>query len=682
MILTIAVLGGQLVSVEQPAGSCLYHLHCYKVLARLGCVLTRFCFCSFGSPFFKRSVWLHNKPWVTQLAGGCSCPSDGKHFSVRGAAFSAESIRDFCARCRPDCASVYGAPPKVGQAVADFLGLYPLGLVRRLACGSLAAKQGHVGSISQSDRDATARTLDLPQSAAFSLGVGDSDLFEDRPWHEDPEWISEICKSLRFKLKFKYHFSKPGHINVNEARVFKSWLKSLAKDSCSVRAVALLDSRVTIGATAKGRSSSFAISRVLGTSLGYIIGSSLFPGLLHCYSSDNTADGPSRDGDVPSPSREKPLWLSDLLQGDVRRFDAVVESSGIKKLPGRWLRFLLLLGGDIERNPGPAGPRVPRGVLGLEAGFVSSTVHKMRKARAALDEWIISELRAEPESVFADNRSAELALRGFGLYLFSSGLPRYLLVYALTSIQNEFPSYRNNLSAAWQVDHKWQLVEPGQCRAVLPTAAFRACLSLAALWGWKAWMGLVLIGFLAMLHPSEMLGLCRRDLMFPGDCFGHVRSLFVHLRSPKTARFARRQHGRIDDDFAIRVIFSVFGALPLNTPLYPASAHTFRRQWNAVMAKLGIPHKAATRGATPGVLRGSGATHFYLQCENIPLLSWRGRWSRQRTLEHYLQEVAAQMMLGELHSSDRLRIATLDSACEAVLQAVCLEPDFSCRAVS
>lgn len=44
------------------------------------------------------------------------------------------------------------------------------------------------------------------------------------------------------------------------------------------RCIGLLDSRVTLGAAAKGRSSSYAISRVLQGSLGYIIGGNLYPG--------------------------------------------------------------------------------------------------------------------------------------------------------------------------------------------------------------------------------------------------------------------------------------------------------------------------------------------------------------------------------------------------------------------
>eukprot|EP00439_Symbiodinium_sp_Y106_P070486 s3201_g12.t1 len=243
---------------------------------------------------------------------------------------------------------------------------------------------------------------------------------------------------------------------------------------------------------------------------------------------------------------------------------------------------------------------VASGELNLEAGFVQSTIiHKMRKANEA---WIRDELRVEPESVFADNRATELAVRGCGLHLFSSGLPRYLLIYSITAVQNEFPSFRNHLTGAWQIDKKWQLVEPGQCRSALPAAAVRACLTLAALWGWKLWLGLVIIG----CTPLKCLA-CADET----------------LSSPATASvtFAQRQHGRIDDEFAIRIIKSIFGSLARDSFLYPASAHTFRRQWDAIMSRLGIPHRAASQGATPGVLRGGGATHLYQRGPNFELSS-------------------------------------------------------------
>ena len=402
--------------------------------------------------------------------------------------------------------------------------------------------------------------------------------------------------------------------------------------------------------------------------MGYILGSGLYPGYLHCYSGDNRADEPSRDRPVLAPQREPSAWLQFLLEGDFRRFDCVARSAALKKLPARWLRFLLLLGGDIERNPGPSREqRQQRGALDLEAGFAASTAHKMRKALGAFEAWLLATLQLSLELVLTENRAAELALRGFGLYLYSEGFPRYLLVYAITAVQNYQPSFRNNLSAAWQIDKKWQLIEPGECRAVLPAAAVRAVLCLSVLWDWKPFAGLVLLGFLAMLHPSEMLHLTRKDLVFPSDTLGHTCELYIHLRNPKTAR---RQHGKVDDAFAILFVEQVFGHLSWDSRLFPASMHTFRRMWDSVQTRLQIPCRAAAKGATPGVLRGSGATFFYQQTENLQLLAWRGRWARAKTMEFYLQEVAAQLLLSELSPLARARIQELDQWCDLVLQSV------------
>ncbi|CAE7673514.1 Senp8 [Symbiodinium sp. CCMP2456] len=365
---------------------------------------------------------------------------------------------------------------------------------------------------------------------------------------------------------------------------------------------------------------------------------------------------------------EVPRWLLQLLAGDWRSFDLIVEASCLKKIPARWLRFLLLLGGDIERNPGPRiTAKTPRGPLDLEQGFVPSTVHKMRKALGALELWLLEVAHLSLEEALSTNEGAELALRGFGLHLYAEGHPRYLLVYAITAIQNRCPSYRNRLSAAWQVDKKWQDIEPGECRPVLPAAAVRALLCVTALWGWLRWSGLVLVGFLAMLHPTEMVQLIRKDLVFPSDALGHTRALYVHLRKPKTQRFARRQHGKIDDPIAIRVLEALFGKLAPHERLFAGSMHSFRKLWDAGLQFLGIPCRAIVKGATPGVLRGSGATFFYQATENVQWLAWRGRWARVRTLEYYLQEVAAQLLLTELGTQARYRITAFDAACDAVL---------------
>lgn len=168
-----------------------------------------------------------------------------------------------------------------------------------------------------------------------------------------------------------------------------------------------------------------------------------------------------------------------------------------------------------------------------------------------------------------------------------------------------------------------------------------------------------MLGFGAMLHPSEMLALRRRDRVLPSDMGYTCSSLFIHVRDPKTARFARRQHGRIDDPDVINLIQRLYGHLDLDARLYPASLSTFRKQWDSIMSRLGIPHRQSDRGATPGVLRGSGATFLYTHSEDIAWVAWRGRWARVRTLEFYLQEVGAQMLLRSLDPIARQKIYEL-----------------------
>ena len=245
--------------------------------------------------------------------------------------------------------------PRIGESVASFSGAYPQGLVQRMASGAVAAKHGSIGSISVSSCIRSFKEIGMDPSFVESISSVPAEPFPRRKWHEDPEWISELCNSLSFKecFRYKYKFSRSGHINVNEGRTYKSWIKMMAKERPNCRFLGILDSRVTIGAAAKGHSSSDSLSRIFRGCLPYIVGANLYPGCVHCSSQDNRADEPSRDRAVRGPSREKPRWLIELQQDRTRHFDVVLSASHATRVVGRWIRLLLLIAGDIEQNPGP-----------------------------------------------------------------------------------------------------------------------------------------------------------------------------------------------------------------------------------------------------------------------------------------------------------------------------------------
>lgn len=115
-ILTVAVLMGQFISVEQPGGSRLYRLHCYKALLQLGCVISHFHFCAYGSAFQKHSKWLRNKPWLVPLDSKCTCSRP--HFVIKGN-FTQQSIEEFESRCYPSSFAVFGRSPRPGDRVSS-----------------------------------------------------------------------------------------------------------------------------------------------------------------------------------------------------------------------------------------------------------------------------------------------------------------------------------------------------------------------------------------------------------------------------------------------------------------------------------------------------------------------------------------------------------------------------------
>ena len=251
-LLCLVALNGGYRSIEQPGSSVMFYMQCFVRLASLGAVLTRYCCCSFGAPF-KRPRWL------LELGGPCTC-TDQAHFRIEGT-FSSQSLAAFEARCFPSSFAVFGARPSVGEAVSSFAARAPTRLVQRMASGSLWARDGSVPVLPLSAKHSTLQTLTL--GGLVPLPPVSDVSCEPRPFHDDPEWIGELSDSLEFWELLRYRFKKHGHINILETRCYKTWLKWCSSRHPNSRLSGLIDSRVLLGASAKGRSNSPALSHVL-----------------------------------------------------------------------------------------------------------------------------------------------------------------------------------------------------------------------------------------------------------------------------------------------------------------------------------------------------------------------------------------------------------------------------------
>ena len=181
-----------------------------------------------------------------------------------------------------------------------------------------------------------------------------------RPFFESPAWVGDLAGCLAWRRRFAYHFQRPGHINVLEGVAYGTLLRNLAATAPSSRPVILTDSRVMLGASAKGRSSSGPVNGVLRAALPYVLGGDLYPGGIHLNSAENPADAPSRDRAVPEPSRPRPAWLDDLAAGRPARFDAVIAEGTVPRILGRWVRLILLRAGGVPDALAGGGAQTPQ----------------------------------------------------------------------------------------------------------------------------------------------------------------------------------------------------------------------------------------------------------------------------------------------------------------------------------
>ena len=174
----------------------------------------------------------------------------------------------------------------------------------------------------------------------------------------------------------------------------------------------------------------------------------------------------------------------------------------------------------------------------------------------------------------------------------------------------------------------------------MPEALFKAAITVALLWRWPFFVAAILLGFHALLRPGEILALRRRDLILPGDLLPATPLAYVRVLGSKTRRFLQRQHAKVSDACTVHYLSALFEDFPQSAPLFDCCPNVFRRRWNLVFARLGVPTTEGAKGIIPKSLRGSGATWLYQVTEDVERIQWRGRWQQRRTLEHYLQEVA------------------------------------------
>ena len=102
--------------------------------------------------------------------------------------------------------------------------------------------------------------------------------------------------------------------------------------------------------------------------------------------------------------------------------------------------------------------------------------------------------------------------------------------------------------------------------------------------------------------------------------------------------------------------------------LFPFKASQMRALHDKLEAFFGVPTRDGL-GTTPASHRGGSATLCFERTGDLELTRWRGRWSSTtRTLDIYIQEVAAASVLPALDASHRLLVLRFARAAKTIWQ--------------
>ncbi|CAE7335394.1 Khsrp, partial [Symbiodinium sp. CCMP2456] len=141
-----------------------------------------------------------------------------------------------------------------------------------------------------------------------------------------------------------------------------------------------IDSQVTIGCIAKGRSASPRLNQLLARSIPEVLGFQSYPAPLYFPSKLNPSDDPTRGLAVRGPAMELPSWWLRVLEGDPSELDRVMKQSGFGPGDQDFDQDLLYLLGGAEASVLQSANA--RRVEASKAPFVCASRRRFERERA------------------------------------------------------------------------------------------------------------------------------------------------------------------------------------------------------------------------------------------------------------------------------------------------------------
>ena len=635
LLLLVALKAGSHGSHEHPSGAFSWWVpQVQRMFARTGCEVVRFSACQFGAPYRKdTSLGLVRGEHLRPL--GRMCNHRGAHAQpLKGA--------------RTTAAAAYS-----GQLCREWAAL----------AAAQRALEGEWGA----DDDGPPPG---PEGGRLEQG-----------------FVNELVGSAAWRVVMNAPCEGEHHINVLEVRAALRAMEGRARSRPGSRQAYLLDSAVGIGCLAKGRSSSLALNAELLRGLPPLLAYNHYPGVDFVPTRLNPSDDPTRDRSLRGPRCAIPFWLKRAQQGqceDMLRWAALPRQ---RRQFSEWARLVFKLWTlwplrDFDSTLGfpGEGPRPRRGqqavvrpVVDLQA-VRRLTPYTLERRRTLVRRFVIwLESLCPPIALWQllemPPRIIGKVLAAYGQVLFHTNGHIGAYLETINGVVDMDRSLQRQLPAAWDVASSWQDLEPTLHRIPTPRILMQALVGLAFLWGWWDVGVIIYVSFVAMLRPGEACRLTCSDLLLPTRLMLDTPTMYVKLKEPKGRwAVARMEHVRVDEEMLIVFLEAWVLGWPARRRLFQGSYSTFRKLHDALVRFFGISVEEGI-GITPGSHRGGGATFLFQELEDLGKTQWRGRWRQLRTLEVYVQEVAAVSLLPELDVLARERIRRFGAAAPGILQA-------------
>jgi len=309
----------------------------------------------------------------------------------------------------------------------------------------------------------------------------------------------------------------------------------------------------------------------------------------------------------------------------------------------------------------------PRPPLTLRDGALS---RRERDRRADAYARFVSFAGARLHAADAASTVVDLVIE-FGQDCYDQDAPMYWFRQLILAMQDRCSRWAPDLKRAWRALTAWEAVEPSCPHYPLPQEIWKAMVTLAIMLEHPRAAAVLLLGFLGMMRPGEVLRLRRCDVSLPGDRLEDDGCVFVAIWTHKTrSRGAGAQHAKIADPLAVNWLGRLLAVLnlPDDAQVYPASPQSFRRVWDFLLAVLKVTSRSGC-GFTPVSLRAGGATAAY-PALGVPEVRWRLRHASEASATRYIQEAGAAFASCRLSSEAKQRVRVFAPGVEVVLRCL------------